>query len=95
MSKKIKLKLSARLLKKRKKRYNFSPKKHCRFSSNADMAAQIDYKNPVFLRQFLTERGKILPSRISGNSSYYQRLLAREIKKARTMALLPYTFSQY
>jgi len=95
MSKKIKLKLSARLLKKRKRRYNFSQQKHCRFSSNSELSAQIDYKNAPFLRQFLTERGKILPSRISGNSAFFQRIVSREIKKARIMALLPYTTSQF
>lgn len=42
------------------------------------------------MRNFLTERGKIVSSRISGNSARYQRLIAREIKKARAMALLPY-----
>ena len=93
MAKRIKLKLSARLLKKRKKRYN-SSQKHCRFLSNPQLAASIDYKNPEFLRQFLTERGKILPSRISGNSTYYQRLVACEIKKSRIMGLLPYTSSR-
>ncbi|MBT3456450.1 30S ribosomal protein S18 [bacterium] len=91
MSKKIKLKLSARLLRKKKRRSSFSPQKHCRFSSNPELVEQINYKNPVLLRQFLTERGKILPSRISGNSAFFQRMISREIKKARIMALLPYT----
>ena len=95
MSKKIKLKLSARLLKKKKRRFSSSTQKHCRFKYNTDLAEQIDYKNPYFLRQFLTERGKILPARISGNSAQYQRKIAREIKKARVMALLPYTSSRF
>jgi small subunit ribosomal protein S18 len=94
MTKKIKLKISNRLVKKKTRRSTRSLTKHCRFVNNPDLVQQIDYKNADFLRSFLTERGKILPSRISGNSARYQRLLACEIKKARTMALLPYT-AQY
>lgn len=90
MARKPKLKVSARLLKKKARRGSFSGKKHCRFTHNEALAASIDYKNVPLLKSFLTERGKILPSRISGNSAYYQRLLAREIKKARSMALLPF-----
>ncbi len=51
----------------------------------------MDYKNTAFLKNFLTERAKILPSRISGTCSLHQRELAKTIRKARTMALLPYT----
>lgn len=86
----VKLKMSARLAKKRMRRNGQGAAKHCRFTDNPEMIAQIDYKNATFLRSFLTERGKILPSRISGNSCKYQRLLACEIRKARTMGLLPY-----
>ena len=88
---KIKLRLSDRLLKKKARRASFSYKKQCRFTEKPELIAEIDYKNVDFLRQFLTERGKILPARISGTSSRYQRLLACEIKKARSMALLPYS----
>lgn len=94
MTKKIKLKISARLLKKKLRRQPFGAKKRCRFKNNPELITQIDYKNVDFLRKFLTERGKILPARISGNSSRFQRMLAREIRKARTMALLPYTTIQ-
>ena len=55
----------------------------------------INYKNVDFLRGFITERGKILPARISGNSVRYQRAVAGEIKKARIMALLPFTATGY
>ena len=95
MVKKAKLKLSSRLLKKKAKRSSFGGKKHCRFKSNPELTHDIDYKNADFLKSFITERCKILPARISGNSVHYQRLLAKEIKKARTMALLPYTSSGY
>lgn len=95
MAKKIKLKVSPRLLKKRARRNSFSSKKSCRFTSNPELVKLIDYKNAEFLKNFLTERGKILPSRISGNSAHYQRMLAREIKKARVMGLLPYTAMEF
>ncbi len=90
MTKKIKLKISTRLLKRKFKKQGFGGGKHCRFCSSNEQIAQIDYKNASFLRGFLTERGKILPSRISGNCSLHQRKLSGQIKKSRTMALLPY-----
>ncbi len=95
MTKKIKLKMSARLSKKKFRKQASGAKKHCRFCASTEMLAQIDYKNSQFLKGFLTERGKILPSRISGNSCKCQRRLSTEIKKARTMALLPYTSPRY
>lgn len=94
MTKKIKLKISNRLVKKKTRRSQRSLTKQCRFVNNPELVQQIDYKNADFLRGFLTERGKILPSRISGSSTRYQRMIAGEIKKARVMALLPYT-AQY
>ena len=90
MAKKVKLLLNDRLLKKRARRASFNAKKQCRFTENPELVGEIDYKNIEFLKQFLTERGKILSSRISGTSSRYQRLVSTEIKKARAMALLPY-----
>lgn len=90
MAKKFKLKVSARLLKKKARRQQFQTKKHCRFEGNSELAQAIDYKNIHLLKGFLTERGKILPSRVSGNSSFYQKKLAQHIKIARSMALLPY-----
>lgn len=95
MTKKIKLKISARLLKKKLKRAGSNSKKQCRFRNMPELVQEIDYKNADFLRKFLTERGKILPSRISGNSTKYQRYVAKEIKKARNMALLPYCAVDY
>ncbi|EKE07769.1 MAG: ribosomal protein S18 [uncultured bacterium] len=50
----------------------------------------IDYKDLETLRQFVTERGKILPRRITGVSYYYQKVLKKAIKRARHMALLPF-----
>ncbi len=50
----------------------------------------IDYKDLDTISQFITERGKIMPRRITGVSCYYQRLLAKAVKRARYMALLPF-----
>ena len=63
-------------------------KKVCRFCT--EKAASIDYKDVSRLQKFLTEKGKIIPSRISGNCAKHQRKLARAIKKARAISLLPY-----
>ena len=92
MTKKIKLKISSRLLKKRVRKNGYA-QKSCRFCGSNEQENMIDYKNAGFLRHFLTERGKILPSRISGACCLHQRQLSREIRKARTMALLPYVAS--
>ncbi|MEM1435353.1 MAG: 30S ribosomal protein S18 [Pseudomonadota bacterium] len=51
----------------------------------------IDYKDLDLLKQFVTETGKIVPSRITGSSAQFQRRLAKEVKRARYLALLPYT----
>ncbi len=64
-------------------------KKVCNFC--VDKVEQIDYKQGERLRRFITERGKILPRRISGNCAKHQRQLTIAIKRARQMALLPYT----
>ena len=63
-------------------------KKYCRFKKNR--IKYIDYKDPVFLRRFLNEQGKILPRRITGTSLKYQRKIATAVKRARHLALLPY-----
>ena len=96
MVKKLKMKISSRALQKRKRRKSgFSGKKHCRFCANDANAASLDYKNASMLRSFITERGKILASRISGNCAKHQRLIANQVKNARIMALLPYTPTLY
>jgi len=64
-------------------------RKSCRFC--ADKIVTIDYKDSNRLRNFLTERGKIVPRRISGNCARHQRILTLAIKRARNMALLPFT----
>ncbi len=64
-------------------------RKVCRFCINKDQT--IDYKKPEVLMNHITERGKIIPRRISGVCAKHQRMLSREIKRARTIALLPFT----
>lgn len=93
MTRKIKLKISARLLKKGFHKQSSSIKR-CRFCGSEQQEQQVDYKNASFLKGFLTERGKILASRISGNCAKHQRFLAHQIKKSRIMALIPYTALQ-
>lgn len=72
----------------RPRRRVFRRRKVCRFC--ADNSLLIDYKNPRTLRLFATERGKIIPRRISGNCAKHQRQLTTAIKRARTIALMPY-----
>ncbi|MDI6687855.1 MAG: 30S ribosomal protein S18 [Desulfobacterales bacterium] len=66
----------------------YNRRKICRFCADTSLA--IDYKDPKSLRFFITERGKIIPRRISGTCAKHQRILMRAIKRARTIALLPY-----
>ena len=64
-------------------------KRYCRFT--AEGIKEIDYKDLDLLKDYVTETGKIVPSRITGTSARYQRQLARAVKRARYLALLPYT----
>ena len=66
----------------------FRRKKFCKFT--ADEVEQIDYKDLATLKNYITETGKIVPSRITGTRSFYQRQLAAAVKRARFLALLPY-----
>ncbi len=66
----------------------FRRKRYCKFT--ADGVKEIDYKDVNTLKNYLTETGKIVPSRISGTKARYQRQLVRAIKRARFLALLPY-----
>jgi small subunit ribosomal protein S18 len=66
----------------------FFKKKTCRFCE--DKKVVIDYKRPEILRSFITERGKILPRRMTGVCSHHQHELSLAIKRARMMALLPF-----
>jgi len=70
-----------------KKRF-FQRRKVCRFC--ADSTLDISYKDSKSLRSFITERGKIIPRRITGTCAKHQRVLSIAIKQARTIAMLPY-----
>ena len=63
--------------------------KYCRFT--AEEVDQIDYKDVDTLKKYINESGKIIPSRVTGTKSHYQKQLATAIKRARFLALLPYT----
>jgi len=73
----------------RKRKRYFQRRKVCRFC--ADSSVAIDYKDARTLKYFTTERGKIIPRRISGNCAKHQRVLTVAIKRARIIALLPFT----
>lgn len=66
----------------------FRRKKFCYFTSNK--IEEIDYKDVNLLKKFITESGKIVPSRITGTKARYQRMLAKAIKLSRFLALLPF-----
>jgi small subunit ribosomal protein S18 len=72
----------------RKRKRFFHRRKVCRFCADSSML--IDYKEPKTLRYFISERGKIIPRRITGTCAKHQRSLTVAIKRARTIALLPY-----
>jgi small subunit ribosomal protein S18 len=74
----------------RKKR-PFQRRKVCIFCADSNM--RIDYKDVKTLNHFVTERGKILPRRITGNCARHQRKLTTAIKRARNIALMPFTIS--
>jgi len=64
-------------------------RKVCKFC--ADSTLKVDYKDPGNLKFFITERGKLIPRRISGNCAFHQRQITLAIKRARNVALMPYT----
>jgi len=70
----------------------FHKKKFCRFCTDSNI--NIDYKNPVVLNSFVTERGKIMPRRITGNCANHQRELTVAIKRARSIAIMPFAVAE-
>ncbi len=66
----------------------FRRRKFCKFT--AEGIVEVDYKDLATLRQYITETGKIVPSRITGTKARYQRQLATAVKRARYLSLLPY-----
>lgn len=79
-------------MKKKKKKEKKPSSKPCRFCMDK---IQIDYKNDALLRRFVTDRGKITPRRITGTCARHQRQLAHAIKRARSIALLPFVKVYY
>lgn len=73
----------------RSRKKSFIRQKICRFCTDRDYV--LDYKNPRTLSFFISERGKIIPRRITGNCAFHQRSLTREVKKARILAFIPFT----
>ena len=67
----------------------FQRRKVCRFCADKNVA--IDYKDPQTLKYFITDRGKVIPRRISGNCAKHQRKVAVAIKRSRMIALMPFT----
>lgn len=70
-------------------RQSFKRRKFCRFT--VEKIQEVDYKQVDLLKDFITENGKIIPARITGTKAHYQRQLAVAVKRARFLALLPYT----
>jgi small subunit ribosomal protein S18 len=67
----------------------FKRRKFCRFT--AEKIPEVDYKDLNILKEFISENGKLIPARITGTKSRYQRQLSTAVKRARFLALLPYT----
>ena len=70
-------------------RQSFKRRKFCRFT--AEKIQEVDYKQVDLLKDFISENGKIIPARTTGTKAHYQRQLATAVKRARFLALLPYT----
>ena len=70
-------------------RQTFKRRKFCRFT--AEKIQEVDNKQVDLLKDFISENGKIIPARITGTKAHYQRQLATAVKRARFLALLPYT----
>ena len=68
-----------------------SKKKICRFCDTRDL--KIDYKDVRMLRKYITDQGKIIPRRVSGNCARHQREMTRAIKRARNISLIPYSIT--
>lgn len=75
----------------KKHRRHMARRKICRFC--ADKNLKVNFRDPNALKYFATERGKIIPRRISGNCAHHQRQVSKAIKQARQVALMPYSSS--
>jgi small subunit ribosomal protein S18 len=75
----------------KKAKKTFKRRKVCRFCADKIDVAEINYKDAHKLKHYTTDRGKIIPRRISGNCAKHQRAVGRAIKRARIVALMPFT----
>jgi len=73
------------------RKYQKYKKKYCRFCASSELI--IDYKNHELMMRYVTNRGKMLPKRVTGNCAKHQRFLSREIKKSRSVGLMPFRIS--
>jgi len=80
-------------MQKKRKGIKITRKKKCRFCMNPDM--EISYKNEKMVQRYISDRGKIVAKRVSGNCARHQRLVAKELKIARFLALAPYIREHY
>ena len=64
--------------------------KICPFKEDPSLIKKMDYKEYKFLKKFITDQGKIIPAHVTGVSAKYQRMITKEIKKARILALMPF-----
>jgi small subunit ribosomal protein S18 len=77
----------------RPQRKFYHRRKFCRFCTESDL--KIDYKETMILKDYVSERGKIIPRRITGNCAKHQREVTVAIKRARSIALLPFVVSEW
>ncbi|MBN2431232.1 MAG: 30S ribosomal protein S18 [Acidobacteria bacterium] len=75
------------------RRFFYRRKKVCRFCE--EKIVTVDYKDVDLLKQFVPERGRVMPRRISGTCSFHQRRLRRAVKRARVLALLPFVSDEF
>jgi small subunit ribosomal protein S18 len=71
----------------------YHKRKFCRFCTDSEI--KIEYKDPLILKDYITDRGKIIPRRITGNCAKHQREVTLAIKKARSIALLPFVVTEW
>ncbi len=85
--------MTTKRIKKKRISSKYAKKKKCRFCTSPDL--KIDYKDEKLMSRFISDRGKIVPRRVSGNCAKHQRVIARAIKVARFLAVIPYVREHY
>ena len=85
--------MARRQMSNKRRFHRFGKKRYCYFCDNPNL--KVDYKNVELMRKYLSDRGKIVAKRISGTCNKHQRRIAKEIKRARFIALVPFTVQTY